>query len=169
MGTIDDYRKHWMPMPVPGTWAEGSRGVLKDFAGPAWYRCLFRAPQEWRDRPTVLRIGAPAGHLRAWVNGEPVRFISFNELKGMYFASGAIGLDAGDANLVVIRVDRVPDDAVIGPVSLVSIGGGQRDDEADCSGAWQFRIGDDPDFATLPLPAKFAASTDFIFEPSHDP
>jgi hypothetical protein len=32
-------------------------------------------------------------------------------------------------------------------------------------GIWQFRIGDDPAFATVPLPAKFAASTDFIFEP----
>ena len=32
------------------------------------------------------------------------------------------------------------------------------------NGNWQFRIGDDPSFAALPLPAKFAASTDVVFD-----
>jgi hypothetical protein len=35
----------------------------------------------------------------------------------------------------------------------------------DLHGRWQFRVGDDPSFATLPLPAIYGASPDILFEP----
>jgi len=40
--TSGDYRTHWSPMRVPSTWSAGSHGVLADYAGPAWYRCVIR-------------------------------------------------------------------------------------------------------------------------------
>jgi hypothetical protein len=46
-----------------------------------------------------------------------------------------------------------------------SAAGRNRMDSIACAGDWQFRIGDDPAFASLPLPAKFAAATDAYFEP----
>ena len=33
------------------------------------------------------------------------------------------------------------------------------------NGRWQFRIGDDSNFANMPLPAKFGTSTDIVFAP----
>ena len=39
-----------------------------------------------------------------------------------------------------------------------------RDQKISLEGRWQFRTGDDESFATLPLPAKFAAPTEAVFE-----
>jgi len=33
------------------------------------------------------------------------------------------------------------------------------------AGRWQFRVGDDPAWSNIPLPAKFGGSTDIFFEP----
>ena len=32
-------------------------------------------------------------------------------------------------------------------------------------GRWQLRIGDDPAWKNMPLPAKFGAGSDIVFEP----
>ena len=32
-------------------------------------------------------------------------------------------------------------------------------------GRWQFRIGDDPAWSNIPLPAKFGIGSDVLFEP----
>ena len=37
-----------MLMPVPGSFAAGSDGALKDYAGAAWYRCVVRIPESWK-------------------------------------------------------------------------------------------------------------------------
>jgi hypothetical protein len=75
----------------------------------------------------------------------------------------------GDANLLTVRVtDPTVMSASDAPMFVWSFSG---DVDADASahvglaGVWQFRIGDDPSFATLPLPAIYGASPDILFEP----
>ncbi len=67
----------------------------------------------------------------------------------------------GDVHLLVVRCENSE-----GPGGLAfhnpAIYFG-LDNKVDLRGRWQFRLGDDEDFATLPLPAKFAAATEAFF------
>jgi hypothetical protein len=65
------------------------------------------------------------------------------------FDPGA-GLDSGNGDGPTVSV-LAPSGSEIGAVSLNS--------------RWQSRLGDDPSFATLPLPAIYGASPDILFEP----
>lgn len=164
-GTIEDYRRSWMPMPAPGTWVEGSNGVLGDYQGPAWYRCVVRVPAAWKDERVILAIRLPAGLKDAYLNGNriPACWAGYSE-----FYARPDAVEWGDANLLTVRV---PDSAVMSareaPMFVWNFRGdidADPSEQIDLAGTWQFRIGDDPSFATLPLPAKFAASADVIFD-----
>jgi type 1 glutamine amidotransferase/nicotinamidase-related amidase len=162
-----DYRKHWSTMPVPSTWAAGSNGVLKDYDGVAWYRCVVRVPGNWIPRrkddkdktlatgPTLAMQAPRAGdEISAWVNGNAMWGVSSAGLGLNTFANAWI---PDDANLIVIRVKfgKGPRGLHTAPM-LPSL---------PLKGRWQFRIGDDPSWSNMPLPAKFGGSTDMYFEP----
>ena len=210
VGTIDDYRRHWMPMPVPGTWAEGSRGILADYEGPAWYRCTVRVPGEWTKPGRFIYVELKGNAHEAWWNGEQIRGCAGGG-EHVYFVPPKVTHPA-ELNLLTVRVEYknepVPQNAESNTLSpeepdqratksiqdLLSSRGphsptshrafteeivprivvhdfGESDPldpiaVIELTGTWQFRLGDDPSFATLPLPAKFAASTDVVFEPA---
>ena len=72
---------------------------------------------------------------------------------------------SGDANLIVIRLAggtrlNIP--------SAPRILGSRDDDFISLAGRWQFRVGDNPTWSNMPLPAKFGASTDMVFDPQLD-
>ena len=124
----------------------------------------MRAPGAWNGGNGVLRVVSPTAHLASWVNGERVRFR--DEIADALYVEGFISLAAGEANALVIRVDELAPDATFGPITIdfVPKHRNERIDVLLLSGTWQFRIGDDPSYATLPLPSKFAASTDVVFD-----
>jgi hypothetical protein len=160
-----------MPMPVPGTWDEGSHGVLAGYNGPAWYRCLLRIPENWRGRGISLVLPLQPGRYEIWCNGKlrsrPDTRPAADALQGVTIISLGFpdGWLPGDVNLLVVRVtDGGSICRGLEGEAPALIADGR--DAISLAGAWQFRIADDPSFATLPLPAKFAASTDVIFEPA---
>lgn len=210
-GTIDDYRRHWMPMEVPGTWEEGSGGVLAGYEGPAWYRCVVRMPKEWHAQADIVAFRFdPPSIGKVYLNGVklPGCWAGFSE----FYATRKL-INWGDANLLAVRVERQHDpsrerDRRAEETDDSESSNPQANSELDrlsenegrsssnyfaltagvpqlrifeyedldnpneptkslrLEGTWQFRIGDDPSFATLPLPARFAASTDVVFEPA---
>ena len=68
----------------------------------------------------------------------------------------------GELHLLCVRVDNSE-----GPGGLAFLKPGLHyglEQKVSLAGRWQFRTGDDESFATLPLPAKFAAPTEAVFE-----
>lgn len=163
-----DYRRHWTTMPVPSTWAAGSNGVLKDYDGVAWYRCVVRIPSDWVPEKTteplstaaVLAMQAPfAGDaISLWLNGHGLDYDSSGGLGAHVYSQF---VNPGDDNLLVIRVKfaRRPRGLTTAPGLYAHGKGG-----ISLKGRWQFRIGDDPKWSNMPLPAKFGGATDMYFD-----
>jgi nicotinamidase-related amidase/type 1 glutamine amidotransferase len=153
------YERHWSQMPVPSAWAEGSRGVLKDFAGTAWFRCLVLVPPEWSGRDLHLNLGQVRGMPRVFFNGHAA------EGSPTARSIRAEHVDAGTLNLLAVRLTAGADGGLLGEPEVRC--GAER---IVLRGQWQFRTGDDPSWSQYALPAKFAAATDVIFETrSHRP
>jgi len=68
--------------------------------------------------------------------------------------------ESGHANLIVVRVER----GVLRDAPVLRIGS----ESHALAGIWQTRIGDDPGFRNMPLPAKFGAGSDIVFTPDTD-
>jgi nicotinamidase-related amidase/type 1 glutamine amidotransferase len=171
-GTIDDYRRGWVAMPVPADWDAGSRGVLKDYRGVGWYRCMVRVPADWEGMELGLRTGTgDKDELRAFFNGEELDksevFGARDPLvDGGYLISVPPEIVlAGDVNVLTIRVHDQDGTGGLRFLHPVMATGGES---IGLSGRWEFRIGDDPSFTAPPLPPKFAASTSALFERQSD-
>jgi len=151
--TRKGYENHWSVMPIPSSWAAGSAGVLKDYDGVAWYRCVVRVPADWMGKNGLtLTMPENSKSCRAWFNGNRL-----SDANGKFLIDSN-WVERNDANLIVVRVDG--DGAFRkAPVLNSSVG------KLELKGRWQFRIGDDPAWSNMPLPAKFGTSTDIVFEP----
>lgn len=173
-GTVEDYRRHWMPLQVPGTWADGSDGVLTGDEGPAWYRCMVRIPEKYAGHAVKLAFGLLPGRYEFWVNGkiigQPVVEPGSTDV-GLITTgtSDVAGLfDVGEVNLIAVRcldgggIAAWPEE----PTPRITFHGGPHAGTMPLAGTWQFRLGNDPSWGTLPLPPRFAVSTDSLFEAS---
>lgn len=162
------YEQHWSLMPVPASWEAASAGVLKDYDGVAWYRCVARLPQSWiGDEPLRLTLRSSEDELTAWVNGHKLAKAADRSPAGeATFTIPPDALIPDDANLLVVRVeDQRGDGGLTGAAVLAS-----KDRELPLQGRWQFRLGTgEPAWSNMPLPARFGASTDVIFEPAASP
>ena len=67
-------------------------------------------------------------------------------------------IEPNDVNLIVLRFDKGKS-LTLAP-RMVS-----GDRGVVLKGKWQFRIGDDPNWSNIPLPARYGTSTDIVFEP----
>lgn len=69
-------------------------------------------------------------------------------------------IEADDANLLVLRIEYRGGAAGLRepPVLLAA------SSRTALKGRWQFRLGADERWSNWPLPAKFATSTDIVFE-----
>ncbi|MFG0297294.1 MAG: ThuA domain-containing protein [Maioricimonas sp. JB045] len=173
-GTVEDYRRHWMPLQVPGTWADGSGDVLTGNEGPAWYRCMVRIPETFAGHAAQLAFGLRPGRYEIWINGEVVsRPVIRGGSSGVSLVttgnSDVAGLfDVGEVNLIAVRcldgggIAAWPEE----PTPRITFHGGPHAGTMPLAGTWQFRLGNDPSWGTLPLPPKFAVSTDSLFEAS---
>ncbi len=153
-----DYERRWVNFSVPGRWATGSQGVLKGYDGPAWYRCVVRIPQAWTSEKTVtvtLPALMDAEKVKGWINGTAL----VSDPKENALSINAESITPDDANLLVLRVSDATGQLLEAPVLK------SPRHKLELAGRWQFRIGDDPAWANMPLPAKFGTATDIVFQP----
>lgn len=150
------YQRRWVTMSVPGSWVERSGGVLNGYRGPGWYRCVVRIPQDWTSTELRLQSGHGDGfdEHQAFLNGQQL------QLDNGAFTIPREAVEMDDANLLVVRISSLDGHLSRAPVLVAA---SQR---LELAGRWQFRIGDDPQFAKMPLPAKFGGSADIVFTPA---
>ncbi len=154
--------------PVADDWVTGeipptSVSDVLSGGGQVWMRCAFRLPRMWTDDNDTLTLGVETGlhDISVWTNGyrldQPVRTSDADRV----YRIESDQLFPGDANLLVLR----------GPAKWLTemkkapvIESTQQ--SLSLRGRWQLRTGSEEEFASIPLPAKFAAPTDIVFAPA---
>lgn len=161
--------RHWSNVAVPGAFTSESMRALQGYQGPIWFRCVVRVPAEWRGQSPQLALAATGRDVRAWWNGTPITGETEAGNAGTFLHIFRVDAEtmiaAGDANLIVLRTVGSTESTF---PSAPKISGSRNDASLSLEGRWQFRIGDDPTWSNMPLPAKFGASTDIVFDPQLD-
>lgn len=142
---------HWSVVQLPG-WEHAA----KTNQG-RWYRCVVRVPEKWMaGKPLFLKADNVAGtNVSAWFNGTPLT----NSESGFRIAGKTIV--PNDANLIVLRVTGTNQSADFSSApQLIS-----ATSALPLAGRWQYRAGNQDEFANMPLPAKFGTVTDIVFKP----
>lgn len=156
----EEFQRHWTSVPVPATLADASQGVLHDYSGTAWYRCVLRVART-PARPTLqFKIAHGATPPQVWINGRALQ-ASTTDGSSTTFAVAPEQIEVGDANLLVVRLPGANGAGGLTAPPLLSTGDGER----PLAGRWQLRLGDDPTWSNMPLPAKFGTATDVVYEP----
>ncbi len=155
--SVTDIRKpqeEWSPISIPSPWSRTSVG-LTEYRGVAWYRCVVRIPKSVVDRG-VLRLSLQECEEQAlWLNGQAVE-LPFDLPRGSVIPD--------DYNLLVLRIKHRTRPFETGITQAPALVDESHKVVFELKGRWQFRIGDDPSWSNIPLPAKFGGSTDMLFE-----
>lgn len=147
-------------LPVPGTWNE-LHPALKDYDGYAWYRCTVTLPEAWRQRSLYLYVEKVDNACETYFNGVKIG------VSGKFPPEYESGLASNQhryvippdlirsdgPNLVAIRVYDHDGNAGFKGIAPAVLNGNEA---VSLEGPWQFRLGDDPAWASEPL-ADFAA------------
>jgi nicotinamidase-related amidase len=156
--------RDWKPMAVGSTW----HAVCgqDEYAGSAWYRCAVRIPASWMTEDGLeLTVKVPAQNVEAWCNGQAATVIVPPTKKptGQVHRLRVSRADcvADDYNLLVIRVQHAGGRSVFDAPPLLASGKRQLplDRRLEC------RLGNDPTWANIPLPAKFGIAPSYVYEP----
>lgn len=142
---------HWSVVQIPGL------AKTQKTDQSRWYRCVVRVPEKWMsDKPLLLKVaGAEGAEINAWFNGEPLKKTDAG------FSIECAPVAVNDANLIVLQVKGETNASDFHSVpQLISATG-----VLPLEGRWQYRVGNDAQFANMPLPAKFGTVTDIVFEP----
>lgn len=142
---------HWSVVSLPGF--SRTKGLKQS----RWYRCVARVPEAWMaGEPLVLKVASAEGNaVKAWMNGTPLQKTD----EGFLIPGEPVAVN--DANLIVLQVAGTGQGADFASVpQLISAQGA-----LPLAGRWQYRVGTDPAFANMPLPAKFGTVTDIVFRP----
>ncbi len=154
------YRLQWTTANPELAWREVTQGSIERPEVSIWFRCTVRLPGEWiANDITRLSVSDTTNEIAAWMNGTPLVRVSADPSSQLQVPAESIVAD--DINLLVIRRETAASsDYQMTPPALIN--GGK---ELPLKGRWQFRIGDDPAWANIPLPAKFGIGSDVLFEP----
>ncbi len=156
--TIRPESNHWSITQIPQNTFPTSTSNAKF----NWYRCAVRIPGERSTATTSISLQVnPELPISAWINGHPLEFQGG--------ADGVLPVPAeawhnDDANLLVLRlpiVKQIP--MVLMEAPVIRLLDGQQHSLISLAGNWQHRVGDDPEFANIPLPAKFGVAADIVF------
>ena len=138
-------------LTVPGTWDEQTDGRLDEFDGIAWYRCLVTLPGGWGEKPVMLRIENIDDAFEAYWNGTKL-----GGAGGFPPGSAPAAADGGELpvprvalrsghNRVAIRIyDHENRGGFKASAPAVLAG----ENGINLNGVWEFRIGDDPEWAS---------------------
>ena len=154
--TPSSFRDHWTAIDVPHRIDQTLSVEGKE---SLWYRSVVRVPQRWIGSDLRLILTERAAPADGWLNGKPLESYSTGDRWALLIASDAVVAD--DANLLVLRLPAGKDAAALNDAPVLVSG----DQSWSLDGRWQFRIGDDATYSTMPLPAKFGGSADIVFTP----
>jgi nicotinamidase-related amidase len=152
------FEAHWCRVELPfADWRAATGGVHAERNGPAWYRCAVVVPGPHAAGLELEVSGGPRP--QGWLNGRPLAFAS----AGGGLWKGTVPADAvtpDEANLLVVRLEHSAAFPVWAEAARLRSGGAA----VELRGVWQLRLGDDPAWTNIPLPAKFGAAADTVFE-----
>jgi type 1 glutamine amidotransferase/nicotinamidase-related amidase len=148
---------HWETVTIPES--ADSRAATSSGVGDRWYRCVIRVPAEWRGTRLTLELEQTGTAPSAWWNGQLLKGDKANNVQRWSIEPDSV--TAGDANLLVLRLHE--------PLALLAAAPKVTANDATISlrGRWQMRRGSDERWSNMPLPAKFGAPTDIVFEPQN--
>lgn len=149
-----DFEKHWTTASVPAAWNVVSAGARQQFSGTLWLRCSVRLPSEWI-AGNAVELQLPDGvTAESWLNGQ---MLSSTASRRTVLPAAALLPDG--INLLVLKT-TVTDAVTTLPAAPVLTCGSRA---LPLAGHWQLRIGDDPAWSNLPLPAQFGMGPDVLF------
>lgn len=143
----------WQGLRVPGFWEKSSGGVVTEHDGFAWYRCFLHVPAEWQGETLALDLGLIDDCDETFFNGAKIG--ARGTIQQYHSASGearqyTIAPDqfrAGDWHLLAVRVwDGGGAGGIASGALRLSCGKGAM----HLGGVWEFRTGDDPNWAQWP-------------------
>lgn len=150
----------WSPVMIPARPDSIAEQAIRRSNGAAWYRCAVRIRKSrTASGPLRLQVPTPATKVTAWCNGHPLKPQAGDLRETIVFQIDPKAVRPDDANLLVLRVEQGSGTAFTAAPTLVA-----GDKIMILEGRWQFRAGDDPSLKNMPLPARFGASTDILFE-----
>lgn len=156
-----EFNRHWSLTTLPNTWKGATGGWKTSYEGVAWYRCAVRMPANWlpADGVALLHFAQTDPDMSVWWNGQELEF--YPQTEKYEIPRKALELD--DANLLVIRTKAKFEQSPLPEIPTVSTRGAAF----SLFGRWQFRLGDDPSWSNIPLPARYGVSPDIVFQPKH--
>ena len=159
----------WHLVPIPESWKRQPGGELATKDGFAWYRCLIKVPAEWKGRKLELLVEPVDDARQAYLNGQqigasgtfPPRYRSGLGEKGRYRVP-AEAIRYGEYNAVAVRTynsDGRQNFSVAAPTLFLA------DKAIRMEGQWQYRAGDDREWATSQLETvpQLTADTPAVF------
>ena len=149
-----NFEKHWTTAAVPAAWNDVSAGARQRFSGTLWLRCSVRLSTAWIGGSSV-ELQLPDGvTAECWLNGQPLT----STAPGRKLLHAAALLPDG-INLLVLRTTAADAAATLPAAPVLTC----NSRELSLAGRWQLRIGDDPEWSNLPLPAQFGLGPDVLF------
>ena len=157
----------WHLVPIPDSWKRQLGGALATKNGYAWYRCFVKVPAEWKGQIVELNVEPVDDARQTFVNGQqvgatgtfPPQYRSgLGEKSRFLLPPKAIRF--GQVNVIAIRTymkDARSNFLVAAPILL----SGKRAIRAE--GKWQYRPGDNRDWATSDIPQKLADNAPAYF------
>lgn len=160
-GLPSDEADHWSLVRLPRSDSSPLPELSRDSAEPLWLRSAVRLPTEWLNGDLTLELVGGEGRWRLWCNGQAAQSTSPRETSKQSSTCWMIPRDAlrpSEANLIVLRRE--------GPVGALEAPLLRHGSQSfPLNGFWQCRAGDDPAWSNMPLPAKFGAAPDIVFQP----
>ena len=157
---VDLLANTWSSIVVPAPLDSVAQAAVRRSDGIAWYRCAVRVRKSWlASGPLRLRVPTQAREVAAWCNGHPLESEAGDFGKMILFQIDPKAVAADDANLIVLRFQQG-----VGPAFTAAPTLAAGDRTKALEGRWQFRADDDPAMKNMPLPARFGAGTDILFE-----
>jgi hypothetical protein len=151
-----DFEKHWTTAAVPASWKDVSGGRREHASGTLWLRCSIRLPSAWIDTEP-LQLQLPANTVaESWLNGSPLTTVQGTSGRLQLPQSAVL---ADGINLLVLKttITRTPTTLPTAPI----LHSGPR--SLTLNGRWQLRLGNDPAWSAIPLPAQFGLGPDVMF------
>ncbi len=149
---------HWRVVTVPAQSTGDSTAIDDAKNGPGWYRCYFKLEREDELILVELKYADATADATVWINGQKATILDGRENRRVVVPKGCVV--PGELNLLVICFKRDNSGNSFAAAPVLKL----KERVISLAGPWQFRVGNDPSLSSLPLPPKFAASPDVIFE-----